>query len=247
MSRARRCLRNVLMIPPSFGAMKCWWFRNPIPNHLGCIYKTRRKQWDKLPNYQLVRRISEPSTDTPQKSNIDTKNRPYFKGVTFSKPWFWVSMLDFWGVTVWSKKPSSPPKKTTSTHQLLHLIMEITRNLKLTASLHLKIDRAPKGNDRIPTIHFQVLLSLVSGRAYLMIQPMIIRLFKKPDPKMTPQFFSGYIDNTSQRLFYGHLLLFGIQAVESVASNLYGDLQERHAGACLGSFRWLDLKATPPR
>ena len=33
-----------------------------------------------------------------------------------------------------------------------------------TNSLHLKIGRAPKGNDRIPTIHFQGLLLLVSGR-----------------------------------------------------------------------------------
>ena len=34
---------------------------------------------------------------TPQKSNIDQK-LPYLKGVTFSKPSFWVSMLVFGGV-----------------------------------------------------------------------------------------------------------------------------------------------------
>ena len=36
--------------------------------------------------------------------------------------------------------------------------------LPKTNSSPLKIGRAPKGNDRIPTIHFQVLLLLVSGR-----------------------------------------------------------------------------------
>ena len=35
-------------------------------------------------------------------------------------------------------------------------------SLKLT--WHLKIGRPPKGHNRIPTIHFQVLLLLVSGR-----------------------------------------------------------------------------------
>ena len=33
-----------------------------------------------------------------------------------------------------------------------------------TDSSSMKIGRAPKGNDRLPTIHFQVLLLLVSGR-----------------------------------------------------------------------------------
>ena len=36
----------------------------------------------------------------PQKSNIDTKNCLFFKGVTFSKPSFWVSMLVFGGVDI---------------------------------------------------------------------------------------------------------------------------------------------------
>ena len=36
----------------------------------------------------------------------------------------------------------------------------------ITANRHLKIGLAPKGNDRIPTIHFQVLLLLVSGRVF---------------------------------------------------------------------------------
>ena len=35
---------------------------------------------------------------TPQKSTIDTKKFPFLTGVTFSKPSFWVSMLDFGGV-----------------------------------------------------------------------------------------------------------------------------------------------------
>ena len=37
---------------------------------------------------------------TPQKSNIDTKNCHFLKGVTFSKPSFWVSMLVFGGVNL---------------------------------------------------------------------------------------------------------------------------------------------------
>ncbi len=44
-------------------------------------------------------------TFTHQKSNIDTKNcHLKFKGVTFSKPSFWVSMLVFGGVTNQKKK-----------------------------------------------------------------------------------------------------------------------------------------------
>ena len=42
-----------------------------------------------------------------------------------------------------------------------------------TNTSHLKIDRNPKGKDRIPTIHFQVLLLLVSGRVILRPKRMI--------------------------------------------------------------------------
>ena len=40
------------------------WFRNPIPNHPGCIKPngTQRKKWDKLPTSTGERRISEQST-----------------------------------------------------------------------------------------------------------------------------------------------------------------------------------------
>ena len=38
---------------------------------------------------------------TPEKYNIDTKNGQYLKGVPFSKPSFWVSMLVFGGVQAW--------------------------------------------------------------------------------------------------------------------------------------------------
>ena len=45
---------------------------------------------------------------TPQKSNIDTKNCHCLKGVTFSIPLFWVSMLVFRGVVLksWSTLPT---------------------------------------------------------------------------------------------------------------------------------------------
>ena len=36
-------------------------------------------------------------------------------------------------------------------------------SLKLTAIAPARFSRAPKGNDRLPTVHFQVLLLLVSG------------------------------------------------------------------------------------
>ena len=46
---------------------------------------------------------------------------------------------------------------------------EWVTTLPETNSSHLKIGRAPKENDRIPNIHFQVLLMLVSGRVTTMI------------------------------------------------------------------------------
>ena len=59
---------------------------------------------------------------------------------------------------------------------------------KLTASVPLKIGRNPKGNNRIPTIHFQGLLLLVSGRVVRFFfgrdffSPQKGRFFKKKDP-----------------------------------------------------------------
>ncbi len=46
--------------------------------------------------------VSRYSTScTPQKSNMDTPKMPCLKGVTFSKPSFWVSMLVFGGIYIY--------------------------------------------------------------------------------------------------------------------------------------------------
>ena len=56
-------------------------------------------------------------------------------------------------------------KKITSRKLQLHEAEAVT--LPETSSSPLQIGRAPKGNDCIPTIHFQVLLLLVSGSVVL--------------------------------------------------------------------------------
>ncbi len=66
--------------------------------------------------------------------------------------------------------------------------------LPKTNSSHLKIGRAPKGKDHLPTIHFQVLLLLVSGRVKMMVSKFRIS-FSKGD-----NLFSGTI---SVRFFRG--------------------------------------------
>ena len=52
---------------------------------------------------------------------------------------------------------------------ILSLHRGVPRSVTLpeTNSSPLKIGKIPKGNDRIPAIHFQVLLLLVSGRVQL--------------------------------------------------------------------------------
>ena len=49
----------------------------------------------------IVYPLNSPKKSTPEKYNIDTKNGQYLKGVPFSKPSFWVSMLVFGGVQAW--------------------------------------------------------------------------------------------------------------------------------------------------
>ena len=55
------------------------------------------------------------------------------------------------------------------------LIFRGVPSLQLTVSSPLKVGRTPKGNDRIATIHFQVLSLLVSGRVF----PILWNLFIK--------------------------------------------------------------------
>ena len=107
----------------------------------------------------------------------------YRFGVTFFQPIF-VSLKNACLIfSVWSilhhRKPSSRRKKQTAEKltrmtEKNALDVEVGHastlwtlpSLKLTAGTS-KIGRAPKGNNRLPTIHFQELLLLVSGRVSL--------------------------------------------------------------------------------
>ena len=64
------------------------WFKQPI-------YHGKK-------SHQFITSFNNFKIYTPQKSNIDTKNGPYLKGITFFKPSFWVSSRSFsGGLYVW--------------------------------------------------------------------------------------------------------------------------------------------------
>ena len=66
------------------------------------------------------------------------------------------------------------------------LKMQKKHSLKLTASSPLKIGRAPKGNNRIPTIHFQMLWLLVSGRVIIII--LLVVMSQHPGWGVNPRY-----------------------------------------------------------
>ena len=72
-------------------------------------------------------------------------------------------------------------------------------SLKLTASLPLKIGRNPKGKDRLPTINFQVLLLLVSGRVMIKKKNAKIMRIKTWDLLRRAQFSSPWENGIPQR------------------------------------------------
>ena len=69
----------------------------PAPSNLGINYQPTAIFWAPLILGCHLRSDQNPDSlvhgVTPQKSNIDTKELPCLKGVAFSKPSFWVSML----------------------------------------------------------------------------------------------------------------------------------------------------------
>ena len=82
---------------------------------------------------EISKKNKNPTT-APQKSNMDTKKLPCLKGVAFSKPSFWVSMLVFGGVAnLQQNHPSKScnlnfPNKYTQTNTNINAVVQFLKS-----------------------------------------------------------------------------------------------------------------------